>query len=72
MDRPAPRWLPGGHLQTIWPALWARRVTGAPIAYQRIPRHTARGLVQGNAFSVVFHPAQPTLAADMPFDTPLV
>ena len=35
MDRPAPRWLPGGHLQTIWPALWARRVTGAPIAYQR-------------------------------------
>ena len=45
---------------------------GASIAYQRIPRHTARGLVPGNAFSVVFHPAQPAPAADMPFDTPLV
>ena len=26
----APRWLPGGHLQTIWPALYARRVWGPP------------------------------------------
>jgi ketosteroid isomerase-like protein len=26
----APWWLPGGNLQTIWPALYARRVTGAP------------------------------------------
>ena len=31
----APRWLPGGHVQTIWPALLARRVAGAPIAYRR-------------------------------------
>lgn len=31
----APRWLPGGHLQTIWPALHARRYRGAAIAYRR-------------------------------------
>lgn len=24
-DYRAPRWLPGGHAQTIWPALWSRR-----------------------------------------------
>jgi predicted alpha/beta-fold hydrolase len=26
MDYFAPRWLPGGNLQTIWSALWARRI----------------------------------------------
>ena len=31
----APWWLPGGNLQTIWPALYARRVSGAAPAYQR-------------------------------------
>ncbi len=31
----APRWLPGGNLQTIWPALHARRFNGRPIAFQR-------------------------------------
>jgi predicted alpha/beta-fold hydrolase len=31
----APRWLPGGNLQTIWPALWARRFEGPPPAYRR-------------------------------------
>ena len=31
----APRWLPGGHLQTIWPALFSRRTTGAPVAFRR-------------------------------------
>ncbi len=31
----APAWLPGGNLQTIWAALYARRVAGAPIAYRR-------------------------------------
>jgi uncharacterized protein len=31
----APWWLPGGNLQTIWPALYARRVTGAPPQYRR-------------------------------------
>ena len=28
-------WLPGGHAQTIWPALWARRTLGPPPAYVR-------------------------------------
>ncbi|MFZ3218406.1 MAG: alpha/beta hydrolase, partial [Rhodoferax sp.] len=31
----APRWLPGGNLQTIWPALYARRVAGPPPVYRR-------------------------------------
>jgi predicted alpha/beta-fold hydrolase len=31
----APRWLPGGNLQTIWPALFSRRGEGAPPAYRR-------------------------------------
>ncbi|EER60120.1 alpha/beta hydrolase fold protein [Acidovorax delafieldii 2AN] len=31
----APRWLPGAHLQTIWPALYARRVAGVPPPYRR-------------------------------------
>jgi hypothetical protein len=31
----APWWLPGGNLQTIWPALYARRVSGAAPAYRR-------------------------------------
>jgi predicted alpha/beta-fold hydrolase len=30
-----PVWLPGGNLQTVWPALWGRRVFGAPLAYRR-------------------------------------
>lgn len=31
----APWWLPGGNLQTIWPALYARRTTGPAPAYRR-------------------------------------
>jgi predicted alpha/beta-fold hydrolase len=31
----APRWLPGGNLQTIWPAVYARRADGPPPAYRR-------------------------------------
>ncbi len=31
----APRWLPGGNLQTIWPALFSRRGAGTPPAYRR-------------------------------------
>ena len=34
-DYRAPIWLPGGHLQTIWAALWARRGLIAPARYQR-------------------------------------
>lgn len=31
----APKWLPGGNLQTIWSAVCARRVTGVAPAYRR-------------------------------------
>jgi uncharacterized protein len=31
----APWWLPGGNLQTIWPALLSRRTFGAPPRYRR-------------------------------------
>ena len=31
----APRWLPGGNAQTIWPALFARRLAGVAPAYRR-------------------------------------
>jgi predicted alpha/beta-fold hydrolase len=35
MNYVAPHWLPGGNLQTIWPALYARKVLGAPPQYRR-------------------------------------
>ncbi len=35
MNYVAPSWLPGGNLQTIWPALYARKVTGLQPAYRR-------------------------------------
>lgn len=31
----APAWLPGGNLQTIWPALWSRRTFGPAPRYRR-------------------------------------
>ena len=31
----APRWLPGGHAQTIWPALFAKRFDDAPPSFRR-------------------------------------
>ncbi|NML48631.1 alpha/beta fold hydrolase [Ramlibacter sp. G-1-2-2] len=34
-DYRAPLWLPGGNLQTIWPALFARRTRGPAPDYQR-------------------------------------
>jgi uncharacterized protein len=34
-DFRAPRWLPGGNLQTIWPARLSPRPSGAPPAYRR-------------------------------------
>jgi len=40
----APRWLPGGHLQTIWPALYGRRGPGGALpAYRRERWHTPDG-----------------------------
>jgi uncharacterized protein len=31
----APRWLPGGHLQTIAPALWSRRALAGKVSFRR-------------------------------------
>lgn len=39
----APAWLPGGHAQTIWPALFARPVEGAPLNFQRERWNTPDG-----------------------------
>lgn len=35
MNYIAPRWLPGGNLQTIWPALYSKRVFGQHPEYRR-------------------------------------
>lgn len=35
MQYQAPRWLPGGHAQTIWPVLFARRFEGPAPAFRR-------------------------------------
>ena len=35
MQYRAPWWLPGGNLQTIWPALWSRRYAGPAPVYRR-------------------------------------
>ena len=35
MEYAAPAWLPGGNLQTIWPALYARRYAGTYPRFQR-------------------------------------
>jgi predicted alpha/beta-fold hydrolase len=35
MNYSAPVWLPGGHLQTIWSALWARRYLGPRPEFRR-------------------------------------
>jgi predicted alpha/beta-fold hydrolase len=39
----APPWLPGGHAQTIWPALFARRFRGDPPAFVRERWNTPDG-----------------------------
>ena len=38
----APAWLPGGHAQTIWPALWARQAPAA-LRYRRVRVATPDG-----------------------------
>lgn len=35
LDYRAPRWLPGGNLQTLWAALYARTGFGPPVTYRR-------------------------------------
>lgn len=43
MKYTAPKWLPGGNLQTIWPALYSRRVFGPTPLYRRERWNTPDG-----------------------------
>ena len=63
MNYTAPWWLPGGNLQTIWPALYARRVFGPHPQYRR-ERWTTP---DGDFIDVDFlHPAVPPDASPRP------
>ncbi|HET9645413.1 MAG TPA: alpha/beta fold hydrolase, partial [Burkholderiaceae bacterium] len=50
----APPWLLGGHLQTIWPALFARRYAGPPPCYERERWRTP----DGDFVDIDFQPGQ--------------
>lgn len=62
----APRWLPGGHLQTIWPALYSRRVFGARPEYRRERWNTPDGDFVDVDFLVDGLPAAPPASAARP------
>ena len=54
-DYRAPPWLLGGHLQTIWPALFSRRYAG-PRPHYRRERWTT---LDGDFVDVDFQQGQP-------------
>jgi len=58
MQYQAPPWLPGGHAQTIWPALFARRYDGPPPQFRRERWQTPDG-----DFVDVEHLIEPATAA---------
>ncbi len=58
MQYQAPPWLPGGHAQTIWPALFARRYDGPPPLFRRERWQTPDG-----DFVDVEHLIEPATAA---------
>lgn len=67
MNYVAPIWLPGGNLQTIWPALYSKRVFG-PHPHYRRERWTAP---DGDFIDVDFLVASaPTLIAERPVPSP--
>jgi len=55
----APRWLPGGHAQTIWPALLSRRFSGEPPRFERERWATP----DGDFIDVDIQPAAPAAPA---------
>jgi predicted alpha/beta-fold hydrolase len=57
----APRWLPGGHLQTIWPALFSRPVPGEAPTYRRERWDTPDGDFVDVDFIDAADPAAPLL-----------
>ena len=65
MNKIAPLWLPGGHLQTIWPALHARHARAAdaaPVLYRRERWPTP----DGDFIDVDWHDAPTNAACDTP------
>lgn len=65
MNNAAPWWLPGGHLQTIWPALHARQTPSAgavPVIYRRERWPTP----DGDFIDVDWHDAPASAASDTP------
>ncbi|MRD49068.1 alpha/beta fold hydrolase [Caenimonas koreensis DSM 17982] len=61
MQYSAPWWLPGGNLQTIWPALYSKRVFGEPPTYRR-----ERWVAPDNDFVDLDWLAQPQADAHRP------
>ncbi|MGE0330584.1 MAG: YheT family hydrolase [Ramlibacter sp.] len=62
MNYQAPWWLPGGNLQTIWPALYARRVFGPAPQYRRERWATPDGdFIDVDFLVPAAAPAQPLL-----------
>ena len=57
----APRWLPGGNLQTIWPALFSRTAPQPPPAYRRERWPTPDGDFVDVDFVDAADPAAPLL-----------
>jgi predicted alpha/beta-fold hydrolase len=57
----APRWLPGGQLQTIWPALFARRYHGTAPVYARERWSTPDGDFVDVDFQAAPHTGAPVL-----------
>lgn len=66
MNYVAPAWAPGGHLQTIWPALFSRRVFGHAPQYRRERWSTP----DADFMDVDF--LEPGLAAALPATVPLL
>lgn len=65
MNYRPPRWLPGGQLQTIWPALYSRRVFGSKPGYLRQRWDTPDGDFIDVDF-LRYEPAAPASAAPRP------
>ena len=67
MDRyVSPRWLPGGNLQTIWPALWSRRHDGPSPVYRRERWSTPDGDFIDVDFQEAVAPTLPAARGSLP------
>lgn len=68
----SPLWLPGGNVQTIWPALYSRRARGAPPDYRRERWDTPDGDFVDVDFQLVAESAAKAPAATSVGATPLL